>query len=175
MDVAGNLSVFCSVNHARKPAKEGASSPVLTTPVLGSVEQLDKLQHENDQMKIQMLELNLKLDLLAQGTDQQAMPAHPMNVANTGKRTRCEESARQAHHHKEKKQKKDIPQLITEYAAGPSEVEEDHEVSASAEIVSKAINVLVGFKDSDGLDDNTGDCLSTFLIAGSTLEPKLKN
>ena len=65
--------------------------------------------------------------------------------------------------------------MITEYSEGPAEAEEEQEVSASAEIVSKAIKDLVGFKDSDGLDHNTGDCLSTFLISGSTLEPKLKN
>ena len=70
------------------PAKEGASVLVLTTQALGSGEQLDRLQYENEQMKVQMLELNRKLDFLVQGTDQQARPAHPSNVAITEKRTR---------------------------------------------------------------------------------------
>ena len=82
------------------PAKEGMSAPVITTQAPGSVEQLDRLQHENKQMKVQMLELNRKLDLLVQGTDQQARPAHPTNTAISEKRTRHDESSGQARQHK---------------------------------------------------------------------------
>ena len=91
------------------PAKEGASAPVPTTPALGSGEQFDRLQHENEQMKVQMLELNCKLDLLVQGTVQQARPAHPTNLAITEKRTRREESAGHANTPRGKSRGRTIP------------------------------------------------------------------
>ena len=125
-------------------------------------------------MKVQMLELNNKLELLVQGSHQQPGQALPMTSAIPEKRTKrtgCDEFAGQAHHPKGKKQRKDVTSVITEDSDGPAEDQEDHEVSTTTEIVSKAIKDLVGFKDADGLDDNKGDCLSTFLISGSTLEP----
>ena len=76
-----------------------------------------------------------------------------------------------------KKTKKDTSKpakTVSPVQASDKESDEENKVLDSTQVIAKAIKDLVGFQDGESVDNDPGETLSTFMIAGATLEPKLK-
>ena len=62
-----------------------------------------------------------------------------------------------------------------DYEESDEHSDDEEGVTSSSKIVSKALKDLVGFKDTESLEMDSGDVLASFMIAGSTLNSKVKS